>query len=207
VDLADLDRCTGWIDAAERAHGSIDVLVLNAGSLRIGWALSTTDADAETLMRVNLFAAQRITRRVVPSMIARGSGIIAVICSLTAIVPAPGLADYSASKAALASWFEALRLELRDTGVRVVTVYPGPIGTDMAVSGWQKLTHLALSDRMPTATPRAFGERVRQAVDAGEERVFYPSVYRAWRAWPNAMQWMMSRFAPRPREEPTWRKR
>ena len=68
-------------------------------------------------------------------VLAKKSGVIVDIASLAALAPTPGMTYYNASKAGLAAASEALRGELRGTGVHVVTVYPGIVATDMAEKG------------------------------------------------------------------------
>jgi NAD(P)-dependent dehydrogenase (short-subunit alcohol dehydrogenase family) len=130
VDLADP---AGPARLTELAGDRIDVLVNNVGSApaRTGGFLSITDENWDASIRLNLMAAVRTTRAVLPAMLAAGQGAIVNICSVNARLPDPGVMDYSAAKAALASFSKSLSKEVGPKGVRVNTVSPGPVATDL----------------------------------------------------------------------------
>ncbi|MFO0750760.1 MAG: SDR family NAD(P)-dependent oxidoreductase [Myxococcota bacterium] len=197
ADLGDLDQATAWVDAAEAAHGPIDVLVLNAGVQIVKSALGVSDAEAEAEMRVNLLAPQRLARKVVPQMVARGRGTVVIVSSMAAITHTPGMADYSATKAGVAAYFETLRVELEGSGVNVVTVYPGPVDTDMARAAHDRLDGGFLTKSIPTGTPEGLGQLVRKAVARRSARIVYPRVYGVTRYLRVASQWATNRFAPK----------
>lgn len=199
-DLSDLDKATSWVVEAEAAHGPIDVLVLNAGVQIVRRALSVTDAEAEAEMRLNLLAPQRLTRLVAPAMLARGGGTIVVIGSMAGLTHTPGMADYSATKAGVAAYFETLRVELEGSGVNVVTVYPGPVATAMETAARARLTEDFLSKRLPTGTPDELGRLVRKAVRHGDPRLIYPKIYGLTRYLRVPSQWATYRFAPKAKD-------
>jgi NAD(P)-dependent dehydrogenase (short-subunit alcohol dehydrogenase family) len=76
-------------------------------------------------------AAVRTTRSVLPAMLAAGQGVIVIISSANAFLPDPAVMDYSAAKAALANFAKALSKEVGPRGIRVNTVSPGPVATDL----------------------------------------------------------------------------
>jgi NAD(P)-dependent dehydrogenase (short-subunit alcohol dehydrogenase family) len=80
---------------------------------------------------VNLLSAVRATRAAVPHLVRRAPSSIVTICSVNASLPDPGVIDYSAAKAALRSACKSLSKELGPAGVRVNTVSPGPVETDL----------------------------------------------------------------------------
>jgi NAD(P)-dependent dehydrogenase (short-subunit alcohol dehydrogenase family) len=129
----DLATPTGPADlaAAARAHGQIDILVNNVGAAktRLDGFLSITDDDWTTSLTLNLMAAVRMTRAVLPSMIAAGSGAIVTTSSVNAFLPDPAVLDYSAAKAALANFSKSLSKEVAAHNIRVNTVSPGPVST------------------------------------------------------------------------------
>jgi len=103
----------------------LDWLVLNAG---VGDGVDARRFDAERCRAVfatNVFGAVNWLGAALPWMVAAGSGTVAGISSLAAWRGLPGAGAYSASKAALATLLESARVDLRGTGVRVVTVFPG----------------------------------------------------------------------------------
>jgi NAD(P)-dependent dehydrogenase (short-subunit alcohol dehydrogenase family) len=130
VDLADPD---GPARLVARASAGLDILVNNVGvaPARTGGFLSITDEDWQASFSLNLMAAVRATRSALPAMLAAGKGSIVTICSVNASLPDPAVLDYSAAKAALAGFCKALSKEVGPRGVRVNTVSPGPVATDL----------------------------------------------------------------------------
>ena len=126
VDLIDYENAASWIPEAENQLGPIDILINNAGMQVVAPAEETPATQGEDVLKLNLLTPLRLTRTVLPPMIARGSGTIVDIASLAAIAPTPGMHHYNAAKGGIAAASEALRGELRGTGVHIVTVYPGP---------------------------------------------------------------------------------
>jgi len=130
VDLAAPD---GPAELVARAGAGIDILVNNVGGAppRTGGFLSISDEDWLATINLNLMAAVRATRAVLPAMIAAGKGAIVNVCSVNSVLSDPAVLDYSAAKAALASFSKALSKEVGPHGVRVNTVSPGPVATDL----------------------------------------------------------------------------
>ncbi|TNF36010.1 MAG: SDR family NAD(P)-dependent oxidoreductase [Deltaproteobacteria bacterium] len=197
ADMANPAASVDWIGDAEAALGPIDVLVLNAGVQPIGPALDLDDAGEEALFAVNLRAPIRIARRIVPDMLARGGGTVVVVASIAGLVNTPQMAHYNASKAGVAAWFETLGDELRDTPVKVCTVYPGPVETAMERAAHAKIGPNAAADALPTGTPEELAELLMKAVAKGRARLIYPRVYGVLRFARVTSQWFTSRFAPR----------
>jgi NAD(P)-dependent dehydrogenase (short-subunit alcohol dehydrogenase family) len=131
--LADLAGPSGPARLIEAAGERIDILVNNVGGApaRTGGFLSITDEDWHATIELNLMAAVRTTRGVLPAMIAAGTGAIVSTCSVNAYLPDPAVMDYSAAKAALANFSKALSKEVGPRGIRVNTVSPGPVATDL----------------------------------------------------------------------------
>ena len=98
---------------------------------RTGGFLSITDEYWHASITLNLMAAVRTTRAALPVMLTAGQGAIVNICSVNARLPDPGVMDYSAAKAALASFSKSLSKEVGPKGIRVNTVSPGPVATDL----------------------------------------------------------------------------
>lgn len=130
VDLGERDG-PGRLIAV--AGDRLDILVNNVGSapVRPCGFLSITDEDWQQTLNLNLMAAVRVTRGALPLMIAAGRGAIVNICSVNSVLSDPTVMDYSAAKAALASFSKALSKEVGPQGIRVNTVSPGPVATDL----------------------------------------------------------------------------
>jgi len=133
ADLLDLDALPALAERAERAFGHLDLLVNNAGISQRGTAIDTELAVVQELMALNFFAPVALTRAVLPGMIRRGSGRIAVTSSVAGHVGTPLRSSYAASKHAVQGWFDSLRAELHGTGVGVTILSPGYIQTDIAL--------------------------------------------------------------------------
>jgi NAD(P)-dependent dehydrogenase (short-subunit alcohol dehydrogenase family) len=131
----DLSTTSGPADLADAAlaRGPIDVLINNVGAARtrLGGFLSITDDDWTASLTLNLMATVRMTRAVLPSMIAAGSGAIVTTSSVNAFLPDPAVLDYSAAKAAVANFSKSLSKEVAQHNIRVNTVSPGPVSTSL----------------------------------------------------------------------------
>jgi NAD(P)-dependent dehydrogenase (short-subunit alcohol dehydrogenase family) len=131
--VVDLSTASGPADLADAAlaRGAIDILINNVGGAhpRVGGFLSITDEDWTSTMNLNLMAAVRMTRAVLPSMIAAGGGSIVTTSSVNAFLPDPAVLDYSASKAAVANFSKSLSKEVAPHRIRMNTVSPGPVST------------------------------------------------------------------------------
>ena len=112
--------------------GVVDILINNAGVAGYGNPVNMNFADAAHEMDVNYFGALRMARALAPAMIERGEGMIVNVATAFAKVNLPIVGTYCASKAALLSLGQALRAYLADKGVRVMTVMPTTIDTDMS---------------------------------------------------------------------------
>jgi NAD(P)-dependent dehydrogenase (short-subunit alcohol dehydrogenase family) len=132
VDLATAGAADELV-AAALARGGIDILVNNVGAVtpRLGGFLSVTDEQWLTSLNLNLMAAVRTTRAVLPTMLAAGRGSIVTTGSVNAFLPDPTVIDYSAGKAALTNFSKALSKEVGPQGIRVNSVSPGPVATDL----------------------------------------------------------------------------
>ena len=96
-----------------------------------GLLLLATTVNYMDRLTLNLMAAVRATRAALPVMLAAGHGAVVTIGSVNAALPDPTVIDYSAAKAALTNFAKSLSKEVGPRGVRVATVHPGPVGTDL----------------------------------------------------------------------------
>jgi NAD(P)-dependent dehydrogenase (short-subunit alcohol dehydrogenase family) len=130
VDLADPAAPASLVG---QAGDRIDVLVNNVGAAptRTGGFLSITDADWHATIELDLMTAVRATRAALPAMLAAGTGAIVTVCSVNARLPDPAVMDYGVAKAGLANFCKALSKEVGPRGIRVNTVSPGPVATDL----------------------------------------------------------------------------
>ncbi len=131
ADVSRTEACERVVEEVERELGSIDVLVNAAGVIHRGSVLETSDEDWERLMAVNVGAAFRMARVVLPGMIGRGRGAIVNVASGWGLVGGPRAAAYCASKGAVVQLTRALAIDHGPDGVRVTCVCPGDIDTPM----------------------------------------------------------------------------
>jgi NAD(P)-dependent dehydrogenase (short-subunit alcohol dehydrogenase family) len=120
-------------DVEELVHlGAIDILVNNAGIAGFGNPLTMDFAAVQEEIAVNYFGVLRVTRAVAPAMIEQHDGVIVNVATAFARVNLPIVGTYCATKAALLSLGQALRAYLAEHNVRVITVMPTTIDTDMS---------------------------------------------------------------------------
>jgi short-subunit dehydrogenase len=130
ADLADKTQIDALVTWLERERIDIDLLINNAGLGDYGsFAMSDPERD-DRIIQVNIVALTLLTRRLLPQMIARKRGTILNVSSSAGFLPIPGMAVYAASKAYVNSFSEALRAELRGTGLSVIALCPGPVHTE-----------------------------------------------------------------------------
>lgn len=126
ADMTDPDEVQQLVEKTVARFGGIDVLVNNVGGSRGGQTWETSDADWSTVLDLNLFAAIRATRLVIPLMRQRGGGRIISISSIYGR-ESGGSMTYNASKASMISWSKSLARQLARENILVNVVAPGSI--------------------------------------------------------------------------------
>lgn len=168
----DLARPDGAAELIEAAGDQVDILVNNVGLAlsRTGGFLSLTDEDWAASLNLNLLAAVRTSRAALPVMLAAGSGVIVNLASVNSFLPDPAVIDYSASKAAVWNFSKSLSKEFGGRGIRVNSVSPGPVETDL----W--LGTEGVAETVSRATGLAPAEVARAAVaESATGRFSHPS--------------------------------
>jgi NAD(P)-dependent dehydrogenase (short-subunit alcohol dehydrogenase family) len=125
LDVTDDESMRAAVEAVEREHGAVGVLVNNAGFSRSGAVETVPIAGARVQFETNVFGPLRLTQLVLPAMRAHGGGKIVVIGSMGGRLTFPGGGWYHATKYALEALSDALRFEVAGFGVDVVLVEPG----------------------------------------------------------------------------------
>ena len=126
----------------------VSILANNAGLGRHGKFWEMPLDDDITMIRLNIEAVIRLTKRFLPAMIARGHGRILNTASVAGFQPGPLLAVYHATKAFVLSWSEALATELQGTGVTLTALCPGPVDTDFFTKAEMIDTHAFQDTKM-----------------------------------------------------------
>lgn len=165
-DVRDRARVREAVAEAESRFGGLDVLLANAG---IGESLLPEAFDAaiaEEVMAVNYLGAVYGIEAALPGMLARRSGTIACVSSIAAVRGLPASGPYCASKAALTTFLESLRLDLRGTAVKVTTVSPGFIRTPLTDRNRFPMPFLQ--------TPERAARIIVDGILAGKREVHFP---------------------------------
>jgi NAD(P)-dependent dehydrogenase (short-subunit alcohol dehydrogenase family) len=167
LDVTDAPALAAALRGAEQAAGgALDLVVANAG---VGYFTQGRDLDWEGVKRlldVNVAAACVTVSAALPAMVARGQGTVAAVSSLAGFRGLPGNAAYSASKAALRTFMESLRVDLRGSGVRVVTICPGFVKTPMTARNRFAMPFLMELDEAV--------EVMARGLDRGDAEVVFP---------------------------------
>jgi uncharacterized protein len=130
TDLADLAQLNELIEWLDREGIDVDLLINNAGLGDSGDFATSDPKRNQQMTLVNIVALTTLTRHLLPQMIARRHGGILNVSSSAGFLPVPDFAVYAATKAYVTSFSEALRAELRGTGVSVCALCPGPVHTE-----------------------------------------------------------------------------
>jgi len=186
TDLTEPGACERVIAEARKAAGDIDVLVNNAGVGEYG-PFNGQDFDAlDCMMRLNMHALVRLTHGVLPDMINRREGRILNIASTAAYQPTPYMAVYGATKSFVLSFSMALWAEVRQHGVRVTCVCPGPVMTAFLDRGGYESRKTDFSQG--AHRPEQIAEAAFAALKAGRA-AFVPGLR-------NKLGAVLQRFAP-----------
>jgi short-subunit dehydrogenase len=130
ADLADGAQVERLLAALEEGGTQVDFLINNAGLGDHGLFEESDWKRVQAMLDVNIKALTRLTHALLPGIIRSGRGAILNVSSIAAYLPMPQMAVYAASKAYVSSFTEALRAELRGTGVVVSALCPGPADTE-----------------------------------------------------------------------------
>lgn len=168
IDLRQPDAAERIMHEVQNAGLTIDVLVNDAGLGRAGSFADLAWEDSEDQITVNLVALTKLTRLVLPGMLARRQGKILNVGSIAGYLPGPGMAVYYATKAFVVSFSEALWQETKGSGVTVTCLCPGLTHTEFHEQAHQAVGHVGWMSSQAVA---AIGYRAmmkgRRVVNAG----------------------------------------
>ena len=151
MDVADTAQCLKLLKKAEAKFGAVHVLVNNAGMHARGDLETVDPNDVALMVDVNLRAPMVLSCAAIPYLRRSGSGAIVNVGSLAGRSPLQGAATYSATKAGLRAFSYALRDELREAGINVGVVSPGPIDTGFIMDEIDKVEDIVFSQPMSSA--------------------------------------------------------
>ncbi len=130
-DMAKETDVDALADAVLEAFGGVDLLINNAGIPRRKHVTELDYATVESVMRINYLSAVQLTLKLLPGMLEQGDGRVVNVSSIAAPLSSPGESAYDASKAALASFSEAMAMDLWFDGIKSMVVYPGVVDTPL----------------------------------------------------------------------------
>lgn len=130
LDLRDASATDRFLEWLGTNNLRVNFLINNAGHGDYGDFASSDLKKIESMIEVNITALTRLTHRLLPTLKSFETASILNVSSIAGFMPIPQLAVYAATKAYVTSFSEALRIELRSTGVSVTTVCPGPTSTE-----------------------------------------------------------------------------
>ena len=169
------------VEAAARAAQDVTLLINNAGVLEFGDATQASSTSMRNVFEANVLGVLEMARSFAPVIEANGGGAIANVLSVVALASMPGIAAYSASKAAAWSLTQSQRATLAKKGIALHAIFPGPIDTDMAAD-------FPIQKTSPEDCARA----IVAALDAGAAEIFPDPMARqiaeAWAQDPKAVE-------------------
>lgn len=181
-DAASVDRAADEVIAltGNRLYG----LFNNAGYGVYGSLDAISREQLEQQFSSNFFGTHQLTLRLLPAMLPHGEGRIVMTSSVMGLISTPGRGAYAASKYALEAWSDALRMELRHTGIKVSLIEPGPIRTRFTdnVNQTQRdkpVENPGIAARF-TLGPEAVVAKVRHAFESKRPKLRYPVTLVTW---------------------------
>ncbi|APZ05626.1 oxidoreductase [Kosakonia cowanii] len=181
-DAASVDRAADEVIAltGNRLYG----LFNNAGYGVYGSLDAISREQLEQQFSSNFFGIHQLTLRLLPAMLPHGEGRIVMTSSVMGLISTPGRGAYAASKYALEAWSDALRMELRHTGIKVSLIEPGPIRTRFTdnVNQTQRdkpVENPGIAARF-TLGPEAVVAKVRHAFESKHPKLRYPVTLVTW---------------------------
>jgi uncharacterized protein len=174
ADLATYDGVESLYGAIRATGRPVDAIALNAGVGVGGDFTRQTDLrDELSLINLNVVSTVHLAKRVLPDMVARGQGRVLFTSSIAALMPGTFEAVYNASKAFVQSFAEALRNELKDTGVTITALQPGPTETDFFHRAGMDDTRVGASKK---DDPEQVAKQGFDALMAGKDHVIAGSL-------------------------------
>jgi NAD(P)-dependent dehydrogenase (short-subunit alcohol dehydrogenase family) len=167
LDVTDHAGFTAFLDEVEQRLGPLDVLVNNAGIMPVTPFLEESPDSISRQLEINLRAVIHGTQEAMRRMVPRGSGHIVQLASLAGRTGFPHLATYCATKHGVVGLSEAVRMELRGTGVEVSVVMPGIVRTELT-------TGLVDARGVKTVLPEDVAREIVAALQKPRFDVFVP---------------------------------
>lgn len=173
-DISSAEQVRRTVEAVKERHGNINILVNNAAIMSSHLFKNMSEDQFRAHMEINFFGLVALTRAVLPIMQQQGEGVILNVASVGAKLVVPGTSAYSASKAAVHAFTEALYLEMKDSGIHVGIITPGGIRTSILDSD---STDLGAYYRSQLKTsPDVIAKGIRQAIEKERYETVLPAI-------------------------------
>ena len=198
LDVTDLDAQVAAQDAARaQAGGHLDLVIANAGTNLPQHASRLDWRKVQQVLSLNLNGACTTIAAALPSMCERGSGTVVGVSSLAAFRGLPANAAYCASKAALGTFLESIRVDLTGTEVRALCIYPGFVKTELTAKHKEPMPFLMELDDAVRVMARG--------IDRGEAKIVFPlplsAALKVASALPDGLYTALAgRMAPKPKK-------
>jgi NADP-dependent 3-hydroxy acid dehydrogenase YdfG len=173
ADVVDRQAVEAAVRTLEEQLGPCDVLVANAGIYRKTAGRNFDAVKADQVIATNVQGVIHSIAAVLPGMVARRRGHIAAVASMAGALGLPGAAAYCASKAAVRTLMESLRVDLWRLGIRVTTICPGYVDTPL-------LTVAERASRRDMLGAEDTARRIAQAIQQGRAETWFPRATRFW---------------------------
>lgn len=197
VDLSNYEGVEKVCEAIRHFGRPVDAIAINAGVGVSGdFARETDLAEEINLINLNIVSAVHLTKRVVRDMCRRGEGKIMFTSSIASVAPGPFFAVYAASKAFIQSFAQSIRNELKDSGVTVTSLMPGPTDTEFFERAGMEDTKVGASEK---DDPAVVARQGFEAMMTGDDHVIAG-------AFMNKLQGVMSKFLTEPMKAEQQRK-
>lgn len=198
VDLTDAAAVERVGQSITTDMGDPEILINNAGAGRWLFVEETSPEEAAAMIASPYLAAFYVTRVFLPAMLQRRQGCIVNVLSPAAWAPWPGAAAYTAARFALRGLTAALRMDLRDTGVRVVAVVPHKVSSTYFAHNPNSEERLpAITRLIATQTPEQVAAAILRGIERDRRTVVIPSALRgvlaAHALMPTPIEWLMWR--------------
>jgi dehydrogenase/reductase SDR family member 7B len=174
MDLADIDSIQDTSRKILERYGKVDYLINNAGISQRALAKDTTLEVDRIIMETNYLGTIALTKALIPKMWELEKGHITTITSLTGKFGTPLRSSYAASKHALHGFFDSLRAELHDRGIKILLVCPGFVKTNISINAMigngtsQKIMDESTANGLE---PNFIAEKIIRAIEKNKEEV------------------------------------
>lgn len=201
MDMTDSSRFAELVLQVESHFGAVDMLINNAGVSQRALVKDTILSVDRALLEVDYFGPVALTKTLLPYMLARNSGRLVAVSSIAGLVATPYRSSYAAAKHALRAFYDSMRAEIHDSGVRVSVVYPGFVKTAISLSAFvgDGTTQNKMDDAQDAGmSAEEFAKQTVKALAKGQDHIVIGGVKEKLAVYvdrlsPDLRHWLMRR--------------